>query len=434
MTQAARAIAHHLQLSGMYGFDFVIDEVTKQAKLIEINPRATQINHMHWGPGADLPTALRCALEGQACAPGATITRYPAEIALFPQEWLRDRRSPYLAGAFHDVPFEEPEFLKFYGYAPADATSAVVAAATTIFSPSVLNRDAVCPPSAASTPAVDRDAPTSCQAVPLRAGNTAAPLFLFPGVDCDVEEMRDLAERIRGDRAVLGLRIDFRTEAAAPLATVDQMAAQALTEIRTIQPNGPYHLAGYSFGGIVAFEAARQIRQSGSEVKLLALIGAPISQRYWPLLILLRSLVMRAARHLGVLAQQPMGTAAPLLAARAARLICMVAQRIVPRVSTQPLARLGADAQTNLRGRVAMERYRPDFYPGTLTFLKAAHDREFFCDFSGLWRAYAGDLDVRSFPGNHLGLVHDPKVLGLVAEFIELRLGEGSQSSRHIPA
>ena len=39
------------------------------------------------------------------------------EVALFPGEWRRDRRSKYLLGAFHDVPREEPEFLHFYGYA-----------------------------------------------------------------------------------------------------------------------------------------------------------------------------------------------------------------------------------------------------------------------------------------------------------------------------
>jgi predicted ATP-grasp superfamily ATP-dependent carboligase len=41
-------------LSGLHGFDFVIDERSGATKLIEINPRATQISHFNLGPGRDL--------------------------------------------------------------------------------------------------------------------------------------------------------------------------------------------------------------------------------------------------------------------------------------------------------------------------------------------------------------------------------------------
>ena len=49
MKAAARAIVRHLGLSGMCGFDFVLD-ATGAAHLIEINPRATQVNHLRLGP------------------------------------------------------------------------------------------------------------------------------------------------------------------------------------------------------------------------------------------------------------------------------------------------------------------------------------------------------------------------------------------------
>jgi hypothetical protein len=357
MIAACRAVARHLQLSGVCGFDFVIDDVSKESMLIEINPRATQINHLHWGSGVDLPTALRYALDGQACASAADLAPQPAEVALFPQEWLRDPASPYLAGAFHDVPYEEPELIKFYGYEPPSGAAAEFAAAGRADSLSAMTSDAVLPPDCAIASAAMGDAPTTCDAVQLREGDVAAPLFLFPGVDCDAEEMRDLAGRLRGDRAVFGLGIDVRSEEAASRSTVEQMATQATAKIRTIQPVGPYHLAGYSFGGMVAFAAAQQFRRSGAEVKLLALIGAPISQRYWPMRILLRSLAMRTARHLRAMAQLPLGTAGPLLAERASRLIRLATQRIVPSASVWPPPARRVGVRPGVRGHAAMERY-----------------------------------------------------------------------------
>ena len=119
---AAQSIVRHLQLSGLYGFDFVLDDDKKQANLIEINPRATQIDHLSCGAGAGLPSALRYALSGQTVEAG-TAAEPLGEIPLFPQEWLRDPNSPFLSSAFHDVPYEEPELIKFYGYQSAAGAS-----------------------------------------------------------------------------------------------------------------------------------------------------------------------------------------------------------------------------------------------------------------------------------------------------------------------
>jgi hypothetical protein len=62
-----------------------------------------------------------------------------------------------------------------------------------------------------------------------------------------------------------------------------------------------------------------------------------------------------------------------------------------------------------------------------LTILKADIDRSYFCDLGRLWRDYAADVDVRSFPADHLGLIHDPRSLELVSEFIEERLRKGAE-------
>ena len=50
------------------------------------------------------------------------------------------------------------------------------------------------------------------------------------------------------------------------------MATHYISEIRNVQPNGPYFLGGNCFGGVIAFEVARQLRTTGDEIGLLAMI------------------------------------------------------------------------------------------------------------------------------------------------------------------
>lgn len=107
MYEAAERIAHRLGLSGIHGFDFILEAQTGQAFLIEMNPRATQVGHLELGPGRDLPAALRAAWTGESAPPTAKVTDNDT-IALFPQEWLRNPASPFIRSAYHDVPWEEP--------------------------------------------------------------------------------------------------------------------------------------------------------------------------------------------------------------------------------------------------------------------------------------------------------------------------------------
>ena len=58
-----------------------------------------------------------------------------------------------------------------------------------------------------------------------------------------------------------------------PLYTrIEDMATHYIQEIQTIQPNGPYFLGGYSFGGVVAFEMARQLQEQGQQVGILVML------------------------------------------------------------------------------------------------------------------------------------------------------------------
>ena len=71
MSAAVEKMTRRLDLSGLYGFDFMLEAGTGNAYIIEINPRATQVGHLSLGLGHDLPAALYAALSGKAVQPAA---------------------------------------------------------------------------------------------------------------------------------------------------------------------------------------------------------------------------------------------------------------------------------------------------------------------------------------------------------------------------
>jgi hypothetical protein len=98
-------------LSGFCGFDFMIEEGTGHAHLIEMNPRGTPLCHLAFGAGRDPIGALVARLQGTPPPVDAPLTSNPV-IAFFPQAWLSDPTSPFLQAGYHDVPWEDPGLLQ----------------------------------------------------------------------------------------------------------------------------------------------------------------------------------------------------------------------------------------------------------------------------------------------------------------------------------
>jgi hypothetical protein len=109
MSAACETMVRRLNLSGFHGFDFMLEEGTEHAYLIEINPRSTQVGHLALGADHDLPAALFAALSGED-AVRCKVTENDT-IALFPHEWVRDPASSFLQTAHHDIPWDEPELV-----------------------------------------------------------------------------------------------------------------------------------------------------------------------------------------------------------------------------------------------------------------------------------------------------------------------------------
>lgn len=111
ISAATEKVVRQLSLSGINGLDFVLEAQTGNPYLIEINPRATQVGHLAFGSGRDIPAALFACVTGRPIREGPVVTEQQV-IALFPQEWRRDPASRFLSSGYHDVPWEEPGLIR----------------------------------------------------------------------------------------------------------------------------------------------------------------------------------------------------------------------------------------------------------------------------------------------------------------------------------
>jgi thioesterase domain-containing protein len=85
-----------------------------------------------------------------------------------------------------------------------------------------------------------------------------------------------LARALGEDRPFLGLQSPGLIDAMEPLRTIPEIAAFQIAQMRQAQPHGPYLIGGWSFGGTVAFEMARQLSEAAERVALLALLDSGV--------------------------------------------------------------------------------------------------------------------------------------------------------------
>ena len=107
--------------------------------------------------------------------------------------------------------------------------------------------------------------------VAIQPEGSKPPFFCVHGVGGNVVGFHELAKRMKPDFPFYGFQSQGLDGKSRLYTTVQEMAAHYLEEIRAIQPNGPYHVGGFSMGGLVAYEMAHQLVASGEEVGLVVL-------------------------------------------------------------------------------------------------------------------------------------------------------------------
>lgn len=110
--------------------------------------------------------------------------------------------------------------------------------------------------------------------VPIQPKGTLPPFFCAPGMGGNPLGQRFLSERLGRDQPFYGLQARGVDGSQEPHSKVEDIAAEYTEAIVKVQAHGPYHLGGFSGGGVVAFEIAKQLIARGETIGLLALLDA----------------------------------------------------------------------------------------------------------------------------------------------------------------
>lgn len=268
------------------------------------------------------------------------------------------------------------------------------------------------------------DAQTGIRELPrgvlqLKSGRSSlAPLFLTPPASgspaCYVEFVAALAD----NRAVYGFEAPGLVSGPT-IACFTTQARKYVEALRTVQPCGPYYLAGWSLGGPVAFEMARQLREANQEVAYLGLIDAALPEKgrlpggmsmmrpmWWSLAYPSREGLPRNYQTFRLFARG-LGIGLPESFNEIRQRGWRGGWRYVGAVlgngwrSTKVLI-------ANLR---AMKRYQPSAFDGEVTLFQTAPrgiPRDADNALGKSVRRWARAVTVRDAPGSHLTLLLDP--------------------------
>ncbi|WP_233601911.1 non-ribosomal peptide synthetase [Corallococcus sp. CA047B] len=262
--------------------------------------------------------------------------------------------------------------------------------------------------------------------VPIRREGARRPFFCVHPVGGNVLSYAELARGLGPDQPFYALQSPGLDGKPLSPSTVEEMAATYVELIRTVQPQGPYRLGGWSMGALVAFEMARQFQAHGDTVEVLTLID-PSSATEARVSIDVddaSQVLAQFASDQGQLADQGAWIPDPALLERgldAALEDLMVKGResglLVPEVQLPQLRTLFEVFANNLR---AMKHYRPQPLPGRIVVLRASERLAEEQNDRG-WSALAPDgLLLLEVPGNHYSALRAPNVQTLAERLIRL--------------
>lgn len=117
--------------------------------------------------------------------------------------------------------------------------------------------------------------------VAIQPGGSKPPFFCFPGAGGNIIYLKDLARHLGADQPFYSLQAVGLDGELEPYTRVEDIAADYMKALQSVQPQGPYFLGGHSVGALVAFEVAQKLQKQGHEVALVAILDteAPVPGR-----------------------------------------------------------------------------------------------------------------------------------------------------------
>jgi thioesterase domain-containing protein/acyl carrier protein len=254
--------------------------------------------------------------------------------------------------------------------------------------------------------------------VPIRESGSKPPLFFVHMADGHVLSYRDLMRRLPPDQPLYGLQ-SRGLDGTSPINTrIEDMARDYVAEMRRAYPYGPYAICGWSFGGTVAFEMARQLEQQQRRVALLALFDTRVptqtvrrrqAKRIWIQTLRTPAYFSRVLAYIkGALARP--NRHSPVTGSVEARVWQSLA------LDYHREFRLPRTLENIVKAnKMAVYEYVPQAYGGRVTVIRALHrlSQKSRDPLLGWGTLSIGDLELHQVAGNHLTLLYEPHVRSL---------------------
>ena len=117
--------------------------------------------------------------------------------------------------------------------------------------------------------------------VPIKPTGSKPPLYVIHGDGLNIMVFQSFTQYVDPNQPVYGLQAIGLTTNEYPAETIEEIAAEYLKEILEHNPDGPYNFAGYSFGGLVAYELTQQLMRMGKKVNMLGILDTNISNELY---------------------------------------------------------------------------------------------------------------------------------------------------------
>ena len=231
-------------------------------------------------------------------------------------------------------------------------------------------------------------------AIPIQPLGNRPPFFCVHGLGGAVLRFKDLARHMAPDQPFYGIQPPGMDGEAPLLHSVEEMAARYIIEMKKVQAEGPYYIGGYSFGGLVAFEMARQLESAGEEVAFLGLLdtypGRPKTTS------MLLGTLMKLPREAQV--------------AYVRRKLTKYRRGLRRRFDSLFLPKALKEVR-NVLAQAEME-YRPQTYMGSATWLRASEKTLRGTDNpQDDWSNWvAGGVEIVEIDGDHGSIMNEPTV------------------------
>ncbi|GAB4583081.1 hypothetical protein Ntsu_09130 [Nocardia sp. IFM 10818] len=259
--------------------------------------------------------------------------------------------------------------------------------------------------------------------LPLRTTGTAEPLFCIHPIGGIAWSFAGLAAHLDADRPIYGLQSPaLRADGELP-DSIEDWARRYVKEIRSVQPAGPYHLLGWSLGGVLAHAIAVQLQDEGAEVALLAMMDS----------------YNESGGEFAGLADAPAiplaEVAGGLLGEHAAGLELdanLDARELAGQLARlpEPFASFGSERITRildaaLRSASLPSRYAAPVFRGDLVYFSAAQDDPTGRTGASTWQnAIEGPVSVYPVQATHWRMTGDPALARIAVVLSERWAGE----------